>query len=68
MEYMTQEQVDFANMIAIDIQQPRRWVDVVRYGIWPMPQTGLEFDDHYESDADEDRPTEPWEELQIEEW
>ena len=70
MEDITQEQIDFANMLARDIQQlPRRWADVVRYGVWSRPQHDWDwgFDD-YDSDADEDRPTEPWEDPPDEEW
>lgn len=74
MEDITQEQVDFANMLARDIQQlPRRWADVVRYGVWSRPHQDWDwgfddFDEEYDSDADEDRPTEPWEELPDEDW
>lgn len=70
---MSQEQIDFANMLAREIlQQPRRWVDVVRYGTWSRPLDHLDQeeqnDEYYDSDADEDRPTEPWEEPVYEEW
>ena len=76
MEEMSQEQIDFANMLARDIlQQPRRWVDVVRFGVWSRPHhPGWDWwyeednDQHYDSEADEDRPTEPWEDPPDEEW
>jgi hypothetical protein len=71
---MSQEQIDFDNMLVRDIlQQPRRWVDVVRYGTWSRPhdlwdQDLWDQEEHYDSNADEDRPTEPWEEPVDEEW
>jgi len=70
MEDITQEQVDFANMLARDIQQlPQRWADVVRYGVWSRPrQNWDDIDEEYDSDENEDRPTEPWEELPDEDW
>uniref|UniRef100_A0A6C0CYN9 Uncharacterized protein n=1 Tax=viral metagenome TaxID=1070528 RepID=A0A6C0CYN9_9ZZZZ len=81
MQEMSQEQIDFANMLARDIQQqPRSWVDVVRFGTWSRPQQNHPIDpswdwwyeednyQHYESETDEDRPTEPWEEPPDEDW
>ena len=66
---MSQDQIDLANMLVRDIlQQPRRWVDVVKYGTWSRPHDHWDQEEHYDSDADEERPTEPWEEPVDEEW
>lgn len=81
METMSQEQIEFTDMLARDIRQhTRRWVDVVRFGMWSRQRihpihdpnwdwrNEEDYDQHYDSEAYEDRPTEPWEEPPDEEW
>lgn len=64
---MSQEQIDYALYLLRLIRNEKTWADVVKYG---SPNLMVDTDDEndayenvdYDSDIEEDWPTEPWEE------
>lgn len=64
---MTQEQFDYTHYLLRVIRNERTWADVVTYGSQnPMVDADDENDAYenvdYDSDIENIRPTEPWEE------